>query len=50
MTGGQPCRAAKGYRIDLYERKVAKLHGIMTESSSVENLELMIALEPDSEY
>jgi len=50
MTGGQPCRAAKGYKIDLYDRKVAKLYGIMSESSTVENLELMIALEPDSEY
>ena len=52
MTGGQPCRAAKGYKIDLYEQKVATLQGIVAENAAnyVESMELMIALEPDSEY
>jgi len=50
MSGGTPCRAVKGFKVDLYEQKVAKLYGIVSENSSVQNLELMIALEPDSEY
>lgn len=52
MTNGQPCRAAKGYNIELFEKKVARLVGIVNETAShtVENIELMLALEPDSEY
>lgn len=52
MMGGSACKGIKGYKIELYERKVAKLYGVISETaaSTVENLEFMIALEPDSEY
>ena len=50
--GVSPCRAAKGYKVELFENKVAKLTGIIPETTAkyIEDLELMIALEPDSEY
>jgi hypothetical protein len=52
FTGGGPCKAAKGYNVELFEQKIARLTGIISESaaSSIENIELLIALEPDSEY
>ena len=50
QCAGSPCRAVKGYKIDLFEQKVAKMYGIPLERTSIQNLELMISLEPDSEY
>jgi hypothetical protein len=51
-TLGGVSKIVSGYKVELFTSKVAKLSAIIksTAKKELQNLDLLVALEPDSEY